>query len=436
MKQPLTPRLLIFLTVFVDLLGFGIIIPILGPIGAEYLPPELAGRAVALLMASFSVLQMVCSPFWGRLSDKYGRRPILLLSLCGSTASYVIFALAPSFGWILLSRMLAGFFGANITTAMAYIADITPDRDRTAGMGLIGMAFGLGFALGPVLGAGASILGQTQGIHPQVVLGVMAGAICGLNLVWAAARLPESLPPEKRGQVSFRRFATLRRMTQTLRHELVGPLILLFFVLTFAFANVETAFGIFARFELGMDLEGGAGDATLAPHENPIYTQIYALFVLIGLVMAVVQGWFIRKAVKFVPEQLWIVIGNGILAVGLFFFPFARSPGDLILPVVILAVGQGIANPCVLSLISRNTPADRQGDVFGTSQSMSSLARIIGPLFAGLIYDFGGPRWPFWAAGGLVLLAAAWANRVRWRLIRHRPVKLTGGGEAATEIAG
>jgi MFS family permease len=411
---------LIFLTIFVDLVGFGIVIPILPAISAEFLAPGDAGKGAAILMTVYSLLQMMFSPLWGRLSERFGRRPILLLSLAGSTASYVIFAFAPSFTVLLLSRLLAGVCGANITAAQAYIADVTEEKDRTAGMGLVGMAFGLGFALGPVFGGGASHFWMAW--FPEAMAstgpGLVATAICGFNLVGAWFLLPESLPPERRGKVHFHRFASTREALATLRRPSVGPLIVLFFLVTFAFSNLEVSFSLYAKVQLGFNEE-----------------DIYRVFVYIGVLMALVQGWLVRQAVRRVPEATLAIGGTAILTVGLAILPLREGGLYLLLPMAILAVGQGLCNPSVLSLISRQAGAGRggtQGNVLGTSQAAGSLARIVGPAFGGIVFDQWGARWPFWAAAVVMAFAVGWAVFARARLVRHAPelTEVTTGGAA------
>lgn len=398
-------KLLIFLTIFNDLLGFGIIIPILAPISATFLGKDnpYHGLGAAALMTSFSLLQMIFSPIWGRLSDRYGRRPVLIISLCSSTLSYAIFAATQSFTVLLLSRVLAGIGGANITAAQAYIADVTSHKDRTAGMGLIGMAFGLGFALGPVIGGGSTHLYQVlfptlSESLPHVGAGVAATLICSINLIWAAFKLPESLPPERRGRVEFRRFATLRDVGQTLRHRAIGPLIIFFFVVTFAFSNLEISFSLYAKEELGQELRA-----------------IYGLFVFIGLSMAFTQGYLVRKMVKVVDEANLMILGAAILVLGLFMLPFAPWRW-ILLPLLILSVGQGLSSPCVMSLISRSAGERSQGNVLGTSQSASALARIVGPAFGGVFFDIN-PRLPFWAAAAIMLIAVIWGMSQRRNLL-------------------
>ena len=396
-------KFLIFLTIFMDLLGFGIIIPILGPISSEYIPAAWAGRAVGMLMASYSLLQMLCSPFWGRLSDRYGRRPILLLSLFGSTASYLLFSFADSYSMLLVSRVLAGVCGANLAAAQAYISDITSEKDRTAGMGLVGIAFGLGFAFGPVLGGVSShawhvfFPGQIHHMGP----GLVATAICAVNFIWACFKLPESLPPERRGQVHFRRFASTREALANLAHPAIGPLIILLFLVTFAFANMEVSFSIYAKKVLLLREEG-----------------IYGLFIFLGLFMAFIQGYLIRKLVKVISEQVIMIVGVTLLTIGLFLLPLHATIVYVLATLTIIASGQGLCMPSVLSLISRSSSAQTQGNVMGTSQSASSLARILGPAIGGPIFDLG-PRWPFWTAAAIMAFAIVWSVLTRGRLIAY-----------------
>lgn len=435
-KKHFSPLLLIFLTVFIDLLGFGIIIPILPVISSHYPLGTLgAGIRGGILMSAFSILQMVFSPFWGRLSDHYGRRPILLLSLAGSTVSYFMFAFADSYTMLLVSRVLAGVCSANITAAQAYIADITKKEERTAGMGLIGMAFGLGFAFGPVLGGSATHFWHR--LYPLAAAhmgpGLIAGAICGVNFIWALFKLPESLPQRCRDQVPFRRFATARETLANLGHPAIGPLIMLFFLVTFAFANLEVSFSLYAGRVLRVEqvkadrmrVEPVIVDSHALRPADPrqrlddaVQEKIYLFFILLGLVLAIVQGVVVRRAVRVIPESTLIIPGLVLLALGLFLLPLGTSSPYLMATMILLAIGQGLSNPCIMSLISRSASALTQGNVMGTSQAASSLARILGPMFGGFLFDFG-PRWPFWAAALLMTLAVGWARFTRRRLASH-----------------
>jgi MFS transporter, DHA1 family, tetracycline resistance protein len=408
LKSSRSPRLLIFLTIFIDLLGFGIIIPVLPYISSEYAQGPNTGLLVGLMMSSFSLLQMIFSPIWGRLSDRIGRRPIILLGLAGSAIAYTWFALARNYEMLLLSRVFAGICGANIAAAQAYIADVTPAEGRTKAMGLVGMAFGLGFAIGPALGAGAMFYGGNAwpDIAPQTFPGVVAGIICGLNFLWAAAALPESLPKEKRGRVAHvQRFATIGQIRDTLASPILGPLVVLFFIVTFAFSNLEMAFVLYAKAEppvgLGLSIRG-----------------VYGVFIYIGLTLAFMYGYVVRKVSGRVLDTRLVIVGIASQAIGLALLPTVPAMWMLLLAMGILSFGQGFSNPPLLSLISRATPADRQGAIMGVTQSAGSLARILGPAFAGLVIDFTDLRWPFWAAAVIMAVAVVLAQASHARIAR------------------
>lgn len=399
------PKLLIFLTVFIDLLGFGIIIPILPKIARETAGGDAA--LAGILLAAFSTCQMLFSPFWGRLSDRIGRRPVVLVSLFGSVVAYTMFGLVRSYEMLLLSRIIAGICGANLAAAQAYLADVSKPEERTAAMGFIGMAFGLGFALGPVIGGGSAWLGEQwrPELASQTFPGLVAAAICLINLVWAWFSLPESLPAEKRGQVvpGSRRFAGPREVLATLGHPVVGPMILLFFLITFAFANLEMAFVLYAANDtIGLGLE------TIG---------IYGVFIYIGFVMTIVHGYVVRKAVKFVPESILVIFGSAVQVVGLAILPLYPALGVLLLGMGVVSIGQGLSTPPLLALISKATSAEDQGRVMGVTQSASSFARIIGPVFAGFLIKFSDERWPFWAGAAVMAFSVWMAVQTRRRVI-------------------
>lgn len=408
MKSPRSPRVLIFLTIFIDLLGFGIIIPVLPYIASEYAQGPNTGLLVALMMSSFSLLQMIFSPIWGRLSDRVGRRPVILVGLAGSCIAYTWFALARNYEMLLISRIFAGICGANLAAAQAYIADVTPAEGRTKAMGLVGMAFGLGFAIGPALGAGAMYYGAGfwPDVAPQTFPGVIAGIICGANFLWATVGLPESLPKEKRGrEAHVQRFATLGQIRETLTNPIVGPLVILFFIVTFAFSNLEMAFVLYAKAEppigLGLSIRG-----------------VYGVFIYIGLTLAFMYGYVVRKVSGRAPDTLLVVIGTASQVLGLALLPTVPAMWMLLLAMGVLSFGQGFSNPPLLSLISRATSPERQGAIMGVTQSASSLARILGPAFAGLVIDVTDLRWPFWAAAVIMAVAVVLAQASRSRIAR------------------
>ena len=283
----------IFLTVLLDLLGFGIVIPIL-PLYAEKL--HATDFETGILLAIYSVMQLFFSPIWGRLSDRAGRRPVLLISILGSCGSQLGYALAPSFWWLVVARGFAGICGANITAAQAYIADVTDESRRAAGMGMLGAAMGLGFIFGPAVGG---FLSQRSATLPFFV----AAALAGINFISALAILKEPRPASERTRARTLTWAGLVRTASTPR---LATLMLLFFVVTFGFANLEATFSLFLerRFQYGR-------------------REASYMFTYIGVLMVIVQGGFVRRLVPRFGEKRLIVIGTLLMGVG-FFLTHAR----------------------------------------------------------------------------------------------------------------
>ncbi len=351
------------------------------------------GLQLALLGSVYSLMQFIFSPIWGQLSDKIGRRPILLMSLLGSSVSYFLFASAQDVHWLIFSRALGGVFAANISTAQAYIADITKPEDRSKGMGLIGAAFGIGFTFGPPIGG---IAGTQIGLWAP---GLIAGVISSLNLVLAYFRLDESLKPENRSKAEKRttrleQFAALKNMSGT---KVFLPLIS-FFVITFAFSNLEQVFSLLIQAKFDLDTDKAA-------------FQTGMILMWSGLLGALIQGGLIRKLVPKYGEVRLAKIGFAIQGFAMLIFSFSPSYPAFFLVVLPLALGSGLLNPCLNGLISRLSPADRQGATLGLSQGMASLARILGP-FAGLTLFQQNHHAPFVFAGLIVLITGLfWIKR-------------------------
>jgi MFS family permease len=409
---------IIFLTVFIDLIGFGIVVPLLALYGRSY---GANGFVLGLMGASFSLAQFVFAPIWGRLSDRVGRRPILLMSTAGAALSYVMFALGsrlenPTLGiWILLiSRTFAGVCGGNITVAQAYMADITPPENRSKRMGLIGMAFGLGFICGPIIGGiGLKFLGAAGP-------GWLAAAICAGNFLLALFILAESRTPSSE-HVKAR--PHLEQWVHTLTHPKIGLLILIFFLATFAFSCFEFTLPLLINddFHLGITNMDEIKSAT---------TVIY-LFVFCGLIGAFVQGGAIGRLVKKFGEPK--LIGASLLMTGasLVLLPLIKGQGQLqwsqllhpegvpwlqmLLVLSLLSVGSSLTRPPVFGLLSNLTPAHEQGATIGVAQSAGSLARIVGPLIATPLYTHT-PSWPYLICGAISVLTGILALV---RLSRH-----------------
>jgi MFS family permease len=378
--------LVIFLTVFIDLIGFGIVLPLL-PLytrnfGASYL-------LIGAIMAAYSAMQFLFAPAWGRLSDRIGRRPVLLVSTAGAAVSYAVFAIGSGMAghtalWVILaSRVFAGICGANITVAQAYIADITPPEQRSKRMGLIGMAFGLGFIFGPAIG-GISLSGFSiwrfvfHGFGPTGP-GWVAAIFCAANFILAFAILAESWKPSSDHVPTRPRF---NQWFHTLSQPKIGLLIIVFFLATFCFTCFETTLGLLVGKNFHLDVNR---------HEDG--KIIGYLFAYCGIIGAVVQGGAIGRMVKRSGEPR--LIANSLILVGMSMapLPFVSGSGAgawflLLLVLGGLSIGSSLTRPPVFGLISILTPAQEQGVTIGVAQSAGSLARIIGPIFATVLLGY------------------------------------------------
>jgi MFS transporter, DHA1 family, tetracycline resistance protein len=377
-------RAILFFTVFIHLLGFGIIIPLL-PYFAERFGAS--GVTVGLLTTSFSLAQFLFAPIWGRLSDKIGRRPVLLGSLILTGVSYLVFAIAGSLPVLFISRIFAGIAGATLSTAQAYIADTTTAENRTRGMGLIGAAFGMGFIFGPAMG----------GILSRWGFSVPAYAAAGFALaafLFALVLLPESLPPEERALAEQRRrnAATLR---DALGRPTVGVVLALFFTTTLCFSGMEAILALFCQRFFGF-----------GPH------QIGYLFAYVGIVAAVMQAGIVGALAKRFGERA--LVRAGLALMGLAFVSAGLAPPfPLFLAAMgAIAIASGLSTPSLSALVSLATPADEQGGMLGVYQSLGSLGRAAGPFLGGLVYDVVGPGAPLWIAGTVLLVAALAAARI------------------------
>jgi DHA1 family tetracycline resistance protein-like MFS transporter len=364
--------IIIFITVLIDLVGFGLILPLIPVYSKNF---GASGWFIGAIIASYSLMQFVFAPIWGRVSDRIGRRPVLLGSTFCATLSYIIFAFGSSLEnhsialWvILLSRMFAGICGANITVAQAYIADITPAEQRSARMGLIGMAFGLGFILGPALGAGAThMFGVTAP-------GWVAAILCAINFIWAFARLPESWKPNMEEHVPQRpHFAQWMHTLSTPRLNL---LIAIFFLATFCFTCFESTIGLLVMRNFSIDTTTGPGLAKIA-----------WLIVYCGVVGALVQGGGIGRMVKKMGEPKLIAGSLFIAAIGIGILPFLHSWTLLFVGLGVFSIGSSLTRPPVFGMISQLTAAHEQGTNIGVAQGVGSLARILGPIFATSLFE-------------------------------------------------
>ena len=373
-----SPGRILFAIVLTDLIGFGIVLPLLPAHAAEF---SSSATAIGALVASFSLMQFLVAPWWGRLSDRIGRRPVLLIGLASSTVSYLLFALAQDYWVLLASRVLAGGLGATVNVAQAYLADITPPAGRARSMGMIGMAFGLGFIVGPALAAMTSHAGG-------MVPGVTAAGFCLVSLFLGWRYLPETRehrPSSPRGPVPWRGTAA-------------PYLVMLLSVV--GFAVITVVFPLFTSQVVG-----------LGRRETSMF------FVLMGVSSAVVQGWLLGKLAPRTGERSLMVAGSLLLALGLATVPMAHNLGVgagaqwvvFLLALVALSSGTGFVWPAVAALVSRSTPEEDQGRALGMLHSIASIARVIGPVLIGFIGERGGYEAAFLSGAALALLAGVTA---------------------------
>ncbi|MBC7880081.1 MAG: MFS transporter [Anaerolineae bacterium] len=377
LRRP-SPLIFIFLTVFIDLMGGSLLIPVLPFLVERFRSDALT---IGWLTASFSIAQFLAAPVLGSLSDRYGRRPVLLICVLGTALGYFVFGWAKSLWVLFLARIIDGITGGVISTAQAYIADISTPEERTKNFGLIGAAFGLGFILGPTIG----------GVLARIDLNLpvfFAGGISLVNLVLGYFTLNESLPPERRRPISAVDFNPLRSLANLLDQKSLQGILIGFFLYNFAFAGFTGIFtlAIRDRFGWGPDLAAW-------------------LFAFIGIISTIVQGGLIRKLVPAFGETRLAISGLALIALAYGLVCVIPSGPWLYLTQGILAVGIGLTAPSLRGVLSNRTSPENQGRVLGGAQALASLGQVVGPLWAGWSYDYLGRLVPFWV-GAIWQLAA------------------------------
>jgi MFS family permease len=364
----------LFAVVIVDLVGFGIVMPVL-PFWAREFGADAAG--FGLLQSSYAAAQLLCAPLWGRLSDRLGRRRVLLWTIAGTALALLATGLAPSLAWLFAARSLAGGFAANVSVASAYIADVTAPEERTRWMGLLGASFGVGFVLGPALGGLLAPFGHAV---PMLFTAGLAALNWGFALALLAEPERHAATAQEGGRLGALRDPVLRRI------------VLANLLFSLAVTQLETLFAYFMKDRFGWDARGVAW-----------------LLVAMALVMGGIQGGGMKALSARYPERALVVAGVLLLALGFAGVPLARSVALLLLPLALAAVGRAIAQPALLSLASQAARPEERGAVLGAFQSSASLARVVGPTLGGALYVLALPA-PFWLASAL-LLALALAGR-------------------------
>ncbi|HEU0119984.1 MAG TPA: MFS transporter [Bryobacteraceae bacterium] len=370
----------VFLTVFLDLLGAGILIPIM-----PYLVRQFRTDAftVGMLSVAFSAAQFLAAPVLGALSDRLGRRPVLLFSILGSAFGYFLFGWAGSLLVMFIARVIDGATGGNISTAMAAIADTTAPKDRAKNFGLIGMAFGLGFIIGPVIGG---VLSKVS-IHAPAYA---AGCIGLVTATFGYFFFPETLPPAKRksGLVTAGEANPLQSVAAALGRAEIRMFLFALFFLNFAFAGLQTNFANYTmeRFQFG-------------PDDNAW------VFAFIGLLAALMQGVVVRRLMPVLGERSMAIQGFVLFFAGFLVVAFAPTAVWLFPGITLIAVGSSFTNPTLNAMISQRSGASEQGSILGTTQSVLSLTRVAGPAWAGIVFDRVGPASPYWTGAAFIALA-------------------------------
>ncbi|HYI12128.1 MAG TPA: MFS transporter [Thermoanaerobaculia bacterium] len=355
----------LFLTVFIDLMGFGIVVPVLAFCAKEY---GADGLTLGLILGSFSLMQFLFSPVWGRLSDRIGRRPVIMASLFGNILGFLMFAFAANVAMLFASRILSGIAAASIATAQAYVADSTDDAGRSKGMAIIGMAFGLGLVLGPPIGGILSSAGVSWNLPPNLIPGAAAAALSAIALLLASIALPETRPAQPRDA----RWSILDHESWSIFFRLRG--------LRLAGGSLAVLMCTLASLAPILVLAGRDQYALTAK-------QVGYLFGLMGIVVVALQFAAVERVTRRLGDVGGGLVGAACLFLGLLLVPFTSEVRLLVLATCLMGVAQGLCNPALSAYISKVAPPTHRGGVLGVSTSLNALARVIGPAVAGLAYD-------------------------------------------------
>lgn len=364
---------LIFLTVFIDLLGFGILIPILPSFSVKVL--KIDETEIGITIAIYSLIQMLFNPILGKYSDKHGRKPVIVVCLLINAIGYLVFSFTHSYLMLIISRVIAGIGGSSIAVAQAYIADVTTKDNRSKGMGLIGSAFGLGFVFGPLIGGLLSNYGYA-------VTGFVAAGFSLIAFTLTIIYLPESLNSKENAEISKpsqgRKLLDIEGMKRILKKPDLALLIMLFFILTFSFANIYGTFALLGLKVYGFtDMQNGY------------------MYGITGITQAIIQGGLIGRINKLFSKRKILTSGLFMMTIALAMVPYGQTFLGLAIVSIVLSFGSGIFQPTILSLISEVSSEAEQGITLGLNQSLSAFARVLGPLWGGFAFEYLGYPFPF-----------------------------------------
>jgi len=382
--SPAAMRNVLFAVIAVELVGFGIVVPVL-PYWARTFGAS--GSELGYVLSAYALAQFLCAPLWGRLSDRIGRRPVMLLTIAGSACSLLLLGFANSLLWLGAARLLSGAFAANVSVATAYVADVCPEHERARWMGMIGASFALGFTLGPVIGGSFGMMGY------PVPMFVAAG-LSAANLIAAALLLREprkaqaAQAAQGAGAPHAGRFADLRDGAM-LR---ICAVYLLF---SLAVTQLESMFQLYVMDRFSWNV-----------------AQTAMLLFVMAIFMGGIQGGAMKHISARWSERGLVLWGALAMALGFALFPLPAGAALLLLPLLLLAAGRGVSQPSLMSLASLQAAAHRRGETLGAFQSSASLARIVGPTLGGKLYDHAAPGAPFWLAGALMLAVFAFSLRL------------------------
>lgn len=411
---------IIFLTLFLDLVGFSIIFPLFPAMAKHYLLvdgenfllraifdsirylTEASGSDISgivlfggALGGLYSFLQFLAAPIWGGLSDKYGRRPILLVSVFFLALSYLLWIFSGSFTILVLARLIGGIMGGNISAATAVVADVTSRENRSKGMATIGIAFALGFIIGPAMGGICAFYNPlinnpewaSTGINPFSLPAALAFVLSAINFVYIWFKFKETLPPEKRGIQTGDRTNNILKLFKPLPYKGINLTNFGHFLFLMAFSGMEFTLTFFAVEKL-----------TYSPMDNAY------MFIFIGFIIALVQGGFVRRRAGAIGEKKMVIMGLCILIPGLILIGASESSWMLYSGLFFLATGSAMAIPCLTSLVSLYTPAEEQGRAVGVFRSLGALARVIGPVGASILYWKLGASWPYFIGATFLII--------------------------------